>query len=170
MLLAYELVPEAYRQRFRGYRRSSGQSYVEFQREKEILVDRWVRSLKVDMSYESLRELVLMEEFKKSTTPEARTYLEDQKVREVRSAAVAADSYELTHKVKPGSPPSQRRHSNPGSPSMRRWQSSYNEGGNRPQGVRENHRQTRQDLGAESVKLPVSIAGKKDISNRNFGC
>ena len=127
VLLAYELVPEAYRQKFRGYRRSSGQSYVEFQREKEILFDRWVRSLKVDLSYESLRELVLMEEFKKSTPPEVRTYLEDQKVREVRSA-------ELTHKVKPGSPPSQRRHSNPGSPIMRRWQSSYNEGGNRPQG------------------------------------
>ena len=69
-----------------------------------------------------------MEEFKKSTPPEVRTYLEDQKVREVRSAAVAADRYELTHKVKPGSPQSQRRHSNPGSPSMRRWQSSYNEG------------------------------------------
>ena len=34
VLLAYELVPEAYRQKFREYRRSSGQSYVEFQREK----------------------------------------------------------------------------------------------------------------------------------------
>ena len=28
VLLAYELVPEAYRQKFRGYRRSSGQTYV----------------------------------------------------------------------------------------------------------------------------------------------
>ena len=134
VLLVYELVPEAYRQKFRGYRRSSGQSYVEFQREKEILFDRWVRSLKVDLSYESLRELVLMEEFKKSTPPEVRTYLEYQKVRDVRSAAVTVDSYELTHKVKSGSPPSQRRYSNPSSSSMRRWQSSYNEGGNRPQG------------------------------------
>ena len=54
VLLAYELVPEAYRQKLRGYRRSSGQSYVEFQREKEIIFDRWVRSLKVDLTYESL--------------------------------------------------------------------------------------------------------------------
>ena len=36
-----------------------------------------------------------MEEFKKSTPPEVRTYLEHQKVREVRSAAVTADSYEI---------------------------------------------------------------------------
>ena len=134
VLLAYELVPEAYRQKFRGYRRSSGQTYVEFQREKEILFDCWVRSLKVGLTYESLRELVMMEKFKKSTPPEVRTYLEDQKVRDVRSAAVTVDSYELTHKEKSGSPPSQRRYSNPSSPSMRRRQGSYNDGGNRPQG------------------------------------
>ena len=82
MLLAYDLVPEAYRQKFRGYRRSSGQCYVEFQREKDILFDRWVRSLKVDLTYESLRELVLMTEFKKVTPPDLRTYLEDHKVGE----------------------------------------------------------------------------------------
>ena len=83
----------------------------------------------MDLTYGSLRELV-----KKSTPPEVRTYLEDQKVHDVRSAAVTVDSYELTHKVKSGSPPSQRKYSNPRSLSMRRCQGSYNEGGNRPQG------------------------------------
>ena len=77
MLLAYELVPEAYRQKFWDYRRSSGQSYVEFQREKEILLDRWVRSLKEDLMCESLRELVLMEEFKKATPPDLWTCVDD---------------------------------------------------------------------------------------------
>ena len=70
VLLTYELVPEAYRQKFWDYRRSSGQSYVEFQREREILFDRWVRSLKEDLMCESLRELVLMGEFKKATPPD----------------------------------------------------------------------------------------------------
>ncbi|XP_072171558.1 uncharacterized protein [Diadema setosum] len=98
VLLAYQLVPEAYRQKFRGYRRGSRQTYVEFQREKEIMFDRWVRSMKVDLTYENLREIVLMEEFKKSTPPDLRTYLEDRRVHDVKSAAVTADQYELTHK------------------------------------------------------------------------
>ena len=52
------------------YRRSSGQSYEEFQREREIIFDRWVRSLKEDLMCESLRELVLMGEIKKATPPD----------------------------------------------------------------------------------------------------
>ncbi|KAJ8369725.1 hypothetical protein SKAU_G00097530 [Synaphobranchus kaupii] len=35
ILRAYELVPEAYRQKFRGFRKSDSQTFVEFAREKE---------------------------------------------------------------------------------------------------------------------------------------
>ena len=120
VLRVYELILEAYRQKFSNHRRVSGQTHIE----KEILFNRWFRSMKLDFTHEKLKEVVFMEEFKKSTPPEVKTYLEDQKVREIRSAAVTADSYELTHKVKPGSPPSQRKYSNTSSPSMRRWQGS----------------------------------------------
>ena len=41
ILKAYELVPEAYRQRFRNARKQDGQTYVEFARDKEALLDRW---------------------------------------------------------------------------------------------------------------------------------
>lgn len=34
ILCIYELVPEAYRQRFRDHKREQGQTYVEFAREK----------------------------------------------------------------------------------------------------------------------------------------
>ena len=57
VLRAYELIPEAYQQKFRNHRRVSGQTHVEFQREKEILFDRWFRSLKLDFTYENLKEV-----------------------------------------------------------------------------------------------------------------
>ena len=82
VLLAYELVPEAYRQKLLDYRRSSEQSYVKFQREREILFNRWIRSRKEDPMRESLRELVLMEVFKKATPPDLWTYVDDHKVGE----------------------------------------------------------------------------------------
>ena len=40
ILKAYELVPEAYRQRFRNTKKTDRQTYVEFGREKEMLFDR----------------------------------------------------------------------------------------------------------------------------------
>ncbi|CAI5657199.1 unnamed protein product [Oreochromis niloticus] len=41
VLRAYELVPEAYRQKFRGLRKTATQTYVEFAREKKTLFDKW---------------------------------------------------------------------------------------------------------------------------------
>lgn len=47
ILRSYELVPEAYRQRFRDSHKFDKQTYVEFGREKETLFDRWCTSQKV---------------------------------------------------------------------------------------------------------------------------
>ncbi|XP_035864283.1 uncharacterized protein LOC118496498 [Sander lucioperca] len=77
ILQAYELVPEAYRQRFRGLRKAQSQSYVDFAREKGILFDRWCAACKVaDMS--SLRELMLLEEFKNCIPERTTVYLNEQ--------------------------------------------------------------------------------------------
>ncbi|VDI39744.1 Hypothetical predicted protein [Mytilus galloprovincialis] len=46
VLKAYELVPEAYRQKFRSYKKFDSQTYVEFAREKEDLFDKWLTSKK----------------------------------------------------------------------------------------------------------------------------
>ncbi|KAJ8027754.1 hypothetical protein HOLleu_29798 [Holothuria leucospilota] len=45
-LQAYELVPEAYRQKFRKYRKADTQTYVEFAYQKERHFDRWCASKK----------------------------------------------------------------------------------------------------------------------------
>ena len=48
LLKGYELVPEAYRQKFRNCRRDDGQTHVEFGRLKEQLFDQWCNSKKIE--------------------------------------------------------------------------------------------------------------------------
>ncbi|KAJ8044130.1 hypothetical protein HOLleu_11512 [Holothuria leucospilota] len=64
ILQAYELVPEAYRQKFRKYRKADTQTYVEFAYQKERHFDRWCASKKVS-TFDTLRQLMLVEEFKR---------------------------------------------------------------------------------------------------------
>ncbi len=97
ILRAYELVPEHYRQRFRSTKRSMSQTYVEFAREKGLLFDRWIKACKVT-DYISLRELLLIEEFKNCVPERTALYLNEQKVSTVQQAAVLADEYALMHK------------------------------------------------------------------------
>ena len=63
ILKAYELVPEAYRQKFRNCRKENDQTHVEFARTKEQLFDRWCSSKKIGSDYPKLRQLMLVEEF-----------------------------------------------------------------------------------------------------------
>ena len=56
VLRAYELVPEAYRQRFRNFKKPSNRSYVEFARDKESLFDRWCSASKAT-TFAGVREL-----------------------------------------------------------------------------------------------------------------
>lgn len=53
VLRAYELVPEAYRQKFRAH--------VEFAREKSVLFDQWCSANEVS-DYAELRELLILED------------------------------------------------------------------------------------------------------------
>lgn len=64
ILHAYELVQEAYRQRFREYMKMSSPSYVDFAREKTVLFDKWLTACQVS-TFSALRDLILLEEFKR---------------------------------------------------------------------------------------------------------
>lgn len=98
ILKAYELIPEAYRQKFRNCRSLEGHTYVEFAKEKETLFDRWRISKEIDQDFGKLRQLVLIEEFKRCIAPEVRTHLDERKAEELHQAATYADDYALTHK------------------------------------------------------------------------
>ncbi|XP_030842737.1 uncharacterized protein LOC115924528 [Strongylocentrotus purpuratus] len=130
ILQSFELIPEAYRQRFRNLRRETGETCVEFAWKKEVSFDQWIRSLKIDATYDSLREVMLIDELKRCMSQEVRTYVNDNVVSDVRKAAMLADGYELTHKG--SSSPLTRRRTQSRSPTTQR--KSGNTGTNQSSG------------------------------------
>jgi len=82
VLRAYELVPEAYRQKFRSLVKTPRQTFVEF-------------ANKVD-TFEQLKELILLEEFKNCLAEKIVVYLNEQKVSSLSDAAVFSDEFVLT--------------------------------------------------------------------------
>ncbi|KAI2645228.1 Retrovirus-related Pol polyprotein [Labeo rohita] len=108
VLRAYELVPEAYRQKFRRHVKIPSQTFVEFAREKTTLFEKWCNASKVT-TFEQLKELILVEEFKNCISEKIVVYLNEQKVSSLADAAVFADKFVLTHKVAFSSPRSLAR-------------------------------------------------------------
>ncbi|KAJ8033299.1 hypothetical protein HOLleu_23493 [Holothuria leucospilota] len=86
ILQAYELVPEAYRQKFRKYRKADTQTYVEFAYQKERHFDRWCASKKVS-TFDTLRQLMLVEEFKRCVNDDIKTHLEENKADNLKVVA-----------------------------------------------------------------------------------
>ncbi len=98
VLRAYELVPEAYRQKFRKHVKIPSQTFVEFAREKTTLFEKWCVASKIT-TLEQLKELILVEEFKNCVSENIVVYLNEQKASSLSEAAVFADEFVLTHKV-----------------------------------------------------------------------
>ncbi len=98
VLRAYELVPEAYRQKFRAWLKQAKQTNVEFAREKKNLFEKWCLASKVT-TYEELQELILLEDFKTCVPENVVVYLNEQKVSKLSDAAVLADEFALTHRT-----------------------------------------------------------------------
>ena len=97
ILKAYERVPEAYRQKFRSYTKASGQTYVEFAHAKQRLFDQWCHAMKVEKDFDRLRQIILMEEFKKSVPVSLRIYLDERGSHDLSEAGCLADEYALIH-------------------------------------------------------------------------
>ena len=92
---AYELVPEAYHQKFRNYNKQESQAHVEFACQKEVYFDRWCNSREVGIDFE---KFILIKEFKRCVHDDIKTYLDEQKFENLAKAAAYADDYALTHK------------------------------------------------------------------------
>ena len=144
ILKAYELVPEAYRQKFRNCRKENDQTHVEFARTKEQLFDRWCSSKKIGSDYPKLRQLMLVEEFKRCINSDHKSFLDEKEVETLEKAARLADDYTLTHKVsfvskanprKPFYPPSGHKPS----PSLQSVNSSQNARKPKPPGENKGH-------------------------------
>ena len=113
ILKAYELVPEAYRQKFRDCRKEHDHTHVEFARTKEQLFDRWCSSKKVGSDHAKLRQLMLVEEFKRCINSDVKAFLNEREVENLETAARLADDYALTHKASFVNKPYPRKPYNP---------------------------------------------------------
>ncbi|XP_068246830.1 uncharacterized protein [Palaemon carinicauda] len=97
ILKAYDLVSEAYRQKFRNFRKTNDNTFEEFAREEEQYFDDYPKSQKVS-DFDKLRELMLVEEFKLSLSRDLRTHLKELKLDVLQEVGIAADEYALTHR------------------------------------------------------------------------
>ena len=150
ILKAYELVPEAYRQKFRNYLKYDSKTHVEFAREKENLFNRWCHSKEIGQDFKKLKQMVLLEEFKDKVQPDIRSHLDEQKVEELEKAAIMADDYALTHKMS----------SKSGNPRQKRYHGS----GNRENVSRNMDDRKRQGKSTENVGLVSKVEPLKPIS------
>ena len=155
ILKAYELVPEAYRQKFRNYLKYDSKTHVEFAREKENLFNRWCHSKEIGQDYKKLKQMVLLEEFKDKVRPDIRSHLDEQKVEELEKAAIMADDYALTHKMS----------SKSGNPQ----QKGYHGSGNRENISQNMDDRKRQGKATENVGLVSKVEPSKPISCGHCG-
>ena len=144
ILKAYELVPEAYRQKFRNCRKEHEQTHVEFARTKEQLFDRWCSSKKIGSDYPKLRQLMLVEEFKRCINSDVKSFLDEKEVETLEKAAHLADDYTLTHKVSFVSKANPRKPFYPSSshkpsPSLQSGNSNQNAPKSKPPGENKGH-------------------------------
>ena len=79
VLKAYELDPEAYRQKFRNFKKEADKTHVEFAREKERLFDKWCISEKKWHNFNNLKEMILLEEFKNCVHPSIKNHITENK-------------------------------------------------------------------------------------------
>ena len=98
VLNAYELIPEAYRQKFRSWTKRPFQSYVEFAMQKQAHFEEWLRAQKVS-DFDSLKELILLEDFRNNLPRDLRVHIEEFGMDSLEDAAKVADMYVLSHKV-----------------------------------------------------------------------
>ena len=155
ILKAYELVPEAYRQKFRNYLKYDSKTHVEFAREKENLFNIWCHSKEIGQDFKKLKQMVLLEEFKDKVRPDIRSHLDEQKVEELEKAAIMADDYALTHKMS----------SKSGNPQQKRYHGS----GNRENISRNADDRKRQGKSTENVGLVSKVEPLKPISCGHCG-
>ena len=110
ILLSYELCAEAYRLRFRNWRKTETQTYVEVTREMVSHFKRWREAERVT-TLDDLCEVLLLEQFKNVTHERIVNHLNERKPKTALEAARWADEFVLTTKV----PCESRGHSGGGS-------------------------------------------------------
>lgn len=96
VLQAYELIPEAYRHRFRTLRKTEKQTWAQHGRDLTRAFNRWCSSEEIT-TFDAVCELMRLEQFKNNMPEYLARYIDERMANTVSAAAVLADGYVLTH-------------------------------------------------------------------------
>ena len=99
ILISYELVPEAYRKMFRMSVKRAKDSYEDFANYLKTTLNIWLHSVEPNMSVESLKQVILLEQFYDCVPEEMKVYLKDKKCTVLSDAAQNTDEYVILHKL-----------------------------------------------------------------------
>ena len=69
------------------------------EQKSNYIFDRWCSSKKVGSDHAKLRQLMLVEEFKRCINSDVKAFLNEREVENLETAARLADDYALTHKA-----------------------------------------------------------------------
>ena len=97
ILKAYELVPEAYRRKFRDMSKGDSIMYMDHARNLEIACDRWCVSHDICEDFTKLWELVLVEQFKNKLPDSIKTFLDEKKINGPGRNGTATDSKQFAN-------------------------------------------------------------------------
>lgn len=96
VLRAYELIPEAYRQKFKTWQKRNSQTYVEFTRDLTSHINRWKSTLEIS-TFDGLYLLIILEQLNMLPV-QISTFITEKKETDVAKAATSADEFTLLHK------------------------------------------------------------------------
>ncbi len=99
ILVAYELVPEVYRKRFRSFSKRTSETYTDFAHTLKIQFKRWLSGMNAYDDVEKLRQALLIEQFTQTLPTELRLWLLEKEPETLDEAAKLADQYSVTHKL-----------------------------------------------------------------------
>jgi hypothetical protein len=94
----YELVPEAYRNRFRSCVKRQGDSFSDFNQFMCTQFSRWLASVDATNDIEVLKNVICMEQFMSKCPDDIRQYLLDKNCKTAQECAKRADEYVTMHK------------------------------------------------------------------------
>ncbi|XP_068233687.1 uncharacterized protein [Palaemon carinicauda] len=97
ILNAYQLIPEAYRKKFRSWRKMFNQTFIEWVGQKAAKLDEWLAAEEAT-TFAELRELVLWEDFKNNIPKNVHIHIEEFNIDNVNEAAKPADMFVLSHR------------------------------------------------------------------------
>ena len=94
IISAYEITPEAYRQRFRNLTKQLAHTFIEFATEKKRLLKKWMDSTHTS-TLDDLVNLIILEELKSKMPQNILRHVEEKGATTWEKAAEVADAYAL---------------------------------------------------------------------------